>query len=88
MRLAELIAGARAAAGVQPVWVMDGARACPLDWSDCSQPVFRDAGSDAWDYGEPGGPGWDSCKDSCSHGMQHAPIYDDDDDEDGEGEPA
>lgn len=68
--LAALIDGARAAANPPGTWVTDGGRACPIEWGDCSQPVFMDQATGAYDYGEPGGPGHDECETECPHRLQ------------------
>jgi len=64
--LLELVELARVR-GPGPNWVTDGGRTCPLGWMDCSQPVFRIAGTDVYDYGEPGGPGAKHCATECPH---------------------
>lgn len=58
------------------LWQMEGGRACPLGWGDCSQPVYADLKTGEYDYGEPGGPGHADCRRNCKHGM--APPDDDD----------
>jgi hypothetical protein len=55
------------------LWKFEGGRSCPIDWHDCSQAVYRDLRTDAWDYGEPGGPGHADCVRTCPHGMQPPP---------------
>jgi hypothetical protein len=65
--LNDLIGSARAAANLGPAWITDGARACPIEWGDCSQPVYVDAVSGAYDYGEPGGLAHDECETECPH---------------------
>lgn len=81
--LNDLITGAVALAGGDRVanagrlWQSEGGRSCPLGWGDCSQPVYVDLSSGAYDYGEPGGPGHDDCRRHCSHGMQPRPDDDD-----------
>lgn len=65
--LSNLIRGARAATSTVPIWTTDGGRACPIDWDDCSQPVFMDEASGAHDYGDPGGPGHEYCTTECQH---------------------
>lgn len=77
-----LISEARAAADPKPAWVDEGGRACPHGQSEvdgqghtyfsdgCSQPVFRLAGTDHYDYGQRGGPGWRWCRDNCAHGFR------------------
>lgn len=62
------------------LWQMEGGRACPLDWGGCSQPVFVDLKTGAYDYGEPGGPGHADCMANCRHGMNPPPPCDDCDD--------
>lgn len=73
--LQALIDGARqlAADPVGPVWETDGARACPIGWGDCSQPVFYSLAHDVYDYGERGGPADKHCRSECPHGYQAAP---------------
>jgi len=39
-------------------WVFTGGRPCPKGYEDCLQPVYRCARCGEYDYGEPGGPGW------------------------------
>jgi hypothetical protein len=73
--LQELVSEARAAADPGPRWVTDGGRACPIGWDDCSQPVFRVAGTEHYDYGEPGGQGDRWCRSNCPHGYE-LPEYD------------
>lgn len=83
--LDELITAAIGLAGGEEVqhggrlWAMEGGRACPLGWWDCSQPVFRDLASGDYDYGKAGGPGQASCLQHCAHGMQPAPDGDEGD---------
>lgn len=69
-----LLDSARAAANPGPAWTTDGGRACPIGWDDCSQPVFVDQATGAYDYGEPGGPGHDECENECPH-RQQLPEY-------------
>lgn len=57
------------------LWQMEGGRACPLGWGDCSQPVFVDIKTGEYDYGQRGGPGHADCERNCEHGM--APPDDD-----------
>jgi hypothetical protein len=45
-----------------------GAHRYPGYSGGCSQPVFRMAGTDHYDYGQRGGPGWRWCRDNCEHG--------------------
>lgn len=59
------------------LWQMEGGRACPLGWGDCSQPVYVDLKTSAYDYGERGGPGHADCARNCRHGMQQRPDDDD-----------
>lgn len=54
------------------IWQNEGGRRCPLEWDDCSQPVFRDLATGDYDYGEQGGPGWDECERECPHGRRRA----------------
>lgn len=73
--LQHLVAEARAAADPAPLWVDEGGRACPHGQSEdyldgCSQPVFRLAGTEVYDYGSRGGPGWNWCRDNCRHGYR------------------
>lgn len=58
------------------LWQMEGGRACPLGWGGCSQPVYVDVKTGAYDYGEPGGPGHADCVRNCKHGMQQQPEDD------------
>jgi hypothetical protein len=55
------------------LWKSEGGRRCPLGWEECSQAVYVDLKTGAYDYGEPGGPGHTDCVRTCSHGMQPAP---------------
>lgn len=77
--LDDLITGAIALAGGEEtahggrLWHMEGGRACPRGWWDCSQPVFVDLASGEHDYGQPGGPGHADCVKHCEHGMEQAP---------------
>ncbi len=73
--LVDLIQDAKELASdpVGPVWETDGARACPIGWLDCSQPVFYSAAHDVYDYGERGGPADKDCRANCPHGYQPAP---------------
>ncbi len=52
-------------------WEMDGGRACShipkAAPHECSQPVYRCARCGAWDYGEPGGPGFQDCMTTCEN---------------------
>ena len=73
--LQHLVAEARAAADPAPPWVVEGGRSCPIGWEDCSQPVFRLAGTEHYDYGERGGPGDTHCRSACPHGLEPPPIY-------------
>lgn len=73
--LIDLINEAKAAANPKPIWVMEGGRPCPLEWEDCSQPVYRLAGSDHYDYGNKGGPGDRHCRSTCPHDYRHPPIF-------------
>jgi len=43
-------------------WVTDGGRDCPMGHEDCSQSVYHCLICDVYDYGDPGGPGWEDCK--------------------------
>lgn len=52
------------------LWRSEGGRACPIGWDHCSQPVFVDVRTGAYDYGERGGPGHASCVATCSERMQ------------------
>lgn len=64
------LAGGDSVARAGRLWHAEGGRACPLGWDDCSQPVFVDLASGAYDYGQPGGPGHDDCMAHCHHDMQ------------------
>jgi hypothetical protein len=81
--LDELITGAMQLAGGDAVshdarlWQMEGGRACPLGWGGCSQPVYVDLKTGAYDHGEPGGPGHADCKRHCKNGMEPCPEDDD-----------
>jgi len=55
------------------VWDTDGGRPCPVGWEDCSQPVFVDRVTGAYDYGDRGGPGRQWCIDHCKHRMVPPP---------------
>lgn len=47
-------------------WVEGGGRPCPWDPDMCcSQPVYQCSRCGDYDYGEPGGPGFESCLSSC-----------------------
>ncbi len=77
LALNELITAAVQLAGAddlvshnRALWQMVGGRACPIGWGDCSQAVFENIKTGAYDYGEPGGPGYAECVRSCRHGMQ------------------
>jgi hypothetical protein len=65
--LKALIAEARSLANDHPcastghLWESDGGRTCPRACYQASQAVYRCARCDAWDYGEPGGPGYRDC---------------------------
>ena len=44
-------------------WILEGGRQCPYSETiDCSQSVYRCARCKTYDYGDIGGPGWNSCK--------------------------
>lgn len=43
-------------------WIEKGGRECPYSLCDCSQPVFQCGRCDEFDYGEVGGPGYESCE--------------------------
>lgn len=73
--LQQLVAEAQAAADPATPWVMEGGRSCPIGWDDCSQPVFRVAGTEHYDYGEPGGPGAENCRTECPHRMDGVPDW-------------
>lgn len=48
-------------------WQSDGGRRCPHDAESCSQAVYRCTRCGVYDYGEPGGPGFEDCRDGgCS----------------------
>mgnify|MGYP006914449625 FL=1 len=64
------------------LWQSEGGRTCPLGWGDCSQAVYVDIKTGEYDYGEPGGPGYQDCVRYCRHGMNPPPAPDDDDYED------
>ncbi len=55
------------------LWQSEGGRRCPLGWEGCSQAVYVDLKTGAYDYGEPGGPGHADCVRNCAHGMQPCP---------------
>lgn len=65
--LNQLIQGARLSSAPAPIWITDGGRACPIDWGDCSQPVFVNEVTGDYDYGDPGGPGYQFCETECPH---------------------
>jgi hypothetical protein len=67
---AVMLADPSAYAHAGRTWDTEGGRPCPIDWFDCSQPVFVDRVTGAHDYGAAGGPGHAWCRDNCSHGMQ------------------
>jgi len=81
--LDELITAAVQLAGDDAVshgarlWQSEGGRACPLGWEGCSQPVYVDVKTDAYDYGQPGGPGHADCVRNCKNGMAACPEEDD-----------
>ncbi len=64
------------------LWKSEGGRACPIGWGDCSQAVYVDIKTGEYDYGGPGGPGYQDCVRYCRHGMNPPPAPDDDDYED------
>lgn len=83
MRLDDLVTAAMQLAGADDqvshnarLWKMEGGRACPLDWDDCSQAVFVDLKTGEYDYGELGGPGHADCVMNCRHGMNLPPQHD------------
>lgn len=43
----------------------EGGRGCPCGGEDHSQGVYRCVRCGAYDYGEPGGPGWEETLESC-----------------------
>lgn len=47
-------------------WRSEGGRPCPRGFGRCSQTVYRCARCGDYDYGEPGGPAWEECRDGCS----------------------
>ena len=51
------------------LWQMEGGRAGPRGWGDCSQPVYVDLKTGEHDYGQRGGPGRADCERNCKHGM-------------------
>jgi len=55
------------------LWQSEGGRACPLGWDDCSQTVYVDVKTGAYDYGQPGGPGHADCVTTCRHGREQRP---------------
>ena len=81
--LDELITAAVQLAGDDAVshgarlWQSEGGRACPLGWRGCSQPVYVDAKTGVYDYGQPGGPGHADCVRNCKNGMHPCPEDDD-----------
>lgn len=44
------------------VWKTEGGRACEKGWGDCGQTVYVCGECGEYDYGYPGGPGYDDCK--------------------------
>jgi len=47
-------------------WAFLGGRSCPKRHrDDCSQPVYQCARCGEYDYGYPGGPGWQYCQSFC-----------------------
>lgn len=71
------LAGDAGVAHAARLWQNEGGRTCPLGWGGCSQPVFVDLKTGAYDYGEPGGPGHTDCLRNCRHGMQPRPQDED-----------
>ena len=55
------------------IWHSEGGRSCPIGWDGCSQTVFVDSRTGEYDYGERGGPGHQSCKETCPHDMNPPP---------------
>ncbi len=52
----------------QHLWNEEGGRGCPCG-SEChSQPAYRCLRCGAYDYGDPGGPGWEDTLQSCPFG--------------------
>lgn len=43
-------------------WKTEGGRACEKGWGDCGQTVYVCGVCGEYDYGYPGGPGHDDCK--------------------------
>jgi len=67
------LAGDAGVAHAARLWQSEGGRTCPLGWGGCSQPVFVDLKTGAYDYGELGGPGHADCVRNCKHGMSPRP---------------
>ncbi len=70
--LRHLVAEAVALAGgnlcsIAHEWDMDGGRACPHG-ERCSQPVYRCTRCGEFDYGNPGGPAYLECANTCQRG--------------------
>lgn len=62
------LANPELAAHLGRLWHSEGGRSCPIGWFDCSQTVYVDVATGAYDYGEPGGPGHTDCQHHCPHG--------------------
>lgn len=43
-------------------WKTEGGRACEKGWGDCGQTVYVCGVCGEYDYGYPGGPGYDDCE--------------------------
>ena len=75
--LRQLVTEAQALAGSHPcvifghVWEFQGGRACDY-CENGSQSVFQCARCGDWDYGEPGGPGYEECKKECREWREEA----------------
>lgn len=59
------------------MWQSVGGRSCPIGWFDCSQTVYVDVKTGAYDYGERGGPGAADCAAHCPHGREIPPPAED-----------
>jgi hypothetical protein len=76
--LQHLIAEAQALAGDHPcsvlghAWRTCGGRRCPRGSEACSQAAYECAKCGEFDYGEPGGPGFEDCKEPCDQSCADA----------------